>query len=134
MSFGLSQKYIRKGLLVSAGLLSLFVGAIGVLIPLLPTTPFLLLSAACFFRSSDRLYQWLMNHRLFGRYIRNYQEHRAMTRVSKIVILIILWATISYTAFVALPILALQIVLLTIAVGVSFHIITLKTIPKDESV
>jgi hypothetical protein len=57
-----------------------------------------------------------------------------MSKISKIVILIILWATISYTAFVALPIPALQIVLLTIAVGVSFHIITLKTLPKDESV
>ena len=134
MNFGLSRKYIRKVLLVLAGLLSLAIGTIGVFVPLLPTTPFLLLSAACFFRSSDRLYQWLMNHRLFGRYIRNYREHRAMSKFSKIIILIILWATISYTAFVALPILALQIVLLTIALGVSFHIITLKTVPKDESV
>ncbi|RQV98421.1 MAG: DUF454 domain-containing protein [Calditrichaeota bacterium] len=121
---------MRKSLLILAGLISLALGIIGVIIPLLPTTPLLLLSAVCFFHSSDRLYQWLMKHRIFGNYIRNYREHRALTKTSKMVILIILWVTIFYTAFIAIPVLMVQIILFIIAVLVSLHILALKTISK----
>jgi uncharacterized membrane protein YbaN (DUF454 family) len=115
------------------GFFSLAIGTVGIFIPLLPTTPFLLLSAACFIRSSDRLYAWLINHRLFGNYIRNYREHRALTKLSKIITLFILWVTISYTAFFALPKLAIQILLISIALGVTYHILSLKTIRKNHS-
>lgn len=71
--------------LMLAGGLALAIGVVGVFVPLLPTTPFLLLAAACFFRSSDRLYSWLVNHKWLGSYIRNYREHRAMTRRAKAV-------------------------------------------------
>jgi uncharacterized membrane protein YbaN (DUF454 family) len=128
----LKNSYLRKAFLIAAGLLSLAIGTIGVFIPLLPTTPFLLLSAACFIRSSDRLYYWLINHRIFGNYIRNYRENRALSRFSKIVTLLILWGTISYTAFFAIPKLPVQLLLITIALGVTFHVLSLKTIRKDD--
>ena len=63
-----------KILLIAIGSFFLILGFIGILIPGLPTTPFLLLSAACYFRSSDRLYSWLLNHKIFGKYIRNFRE------------------------------------------------------------
>jgi uncharacterized membrane protein YbaN (DUF454 family) len=129
----LNKSYFRKVFLILGGLLSLAIGTIGVFIPLLPTTPFLLLSAACFVRSSDRLYHWLINHRIFGNYIRNYREHRALTRPSKIITLLILWITISYTAFFAIPRLSIQILLISIALGVTYHILSLKTIQKNDS-
>ena len=129
----LNKSYFRKGFLILGGFLSLAIGTVGIFIPLLPTTPFLLLSAACFIRSSDRLYSWLINHRLFGNYIRNYREHRALTKLSKIITLLILWATISYTAFFALPKLAIQILLISIALGVTYHVLSLKTIRKNHT-
>jgi uncharacterized membrane protein YbaN (DUF454 family) len=124
--------YFRKWLYISAGLISLGVGAVGVFVPLLPTTPFLLLAAACFLRSSDRFYQWLMNHRIFGNYIRNYREHRAMSLPSKILVLTLLWITMSYAIFIVVKILAVQVLLLLIAIGVTVHIIVLKTLPPKK--
>ncbi|MBD3348182.1 MAG: DUF454 family protein, partial [Candidatus Eisenbacteria bacterium] len=71
-------------LLVSAGLICVGLGVIGVFVPLLPTTPFLLLAAACFIRSSERLHHWLLSNRYVGDHVRNYMEHRATTRATKV--------------------------------------------------
>lgn len=128
----MKKNYLKKWLFVFAGLLFLGIGAVGVFVPLLPTTPFLLLAAACFLRSSERLYQWLMNHRLFGNYIRNYREHRAMSLPSKILVLSLLWVTMSYAIFSVVKILAVQILLLLIAIGVTVHIVALKTPPTKK--
>jgi len=128
----MKKNYIKKWLFVIAGLTSLGVGAVGVFVPLLPTTPFLLLAAACFVRSSERLYHWLMNHRIFGKYIRNYREHRAMSLPSKILILALLWITMSYAILSVVKILLVQILLLLIAIGVTVHIVSLKTPPTKK--
>lgn len=128
----MKNTYIKKWLYIIAGLTSLGVGAVGVFVPLLPTTPFLLLAAACFLRSSERLYHWLMNHRLFGNYIRNYREHRAMSLPSKILVLALLWITMSYAILSVVKILFVQILLLLIAIGVTVHIIALKTPPAKK--
>ena len=69
---------LGKWLLMSLGILAMVVGLIGVVVPLLPTTPFLLLAAACFVRSSDTLYDWLTSNRLFGGFIRDYREQRGV--------------------------------------------------------
>lgn len=66
---------MKRALYFSAGLLFLLLGAIGVILPLLPTTPFILVAAWCFSHSSERFHQWLLNHRLFGSLIRDWQEH-----------------------------------------------------------
>lgn len=67
---------MRKYFLIAAGFLSLGTGIIGIFIPVLPTTPFLLLAATCFIKSSKKLYQWLIDHRVFGKYIENYIKYR----------------------------------------------------------
>jgi uncharacterized membrane protein YbaN (DUF454 family) len=74
-----------RWLLSSVGGICVGLGVLGIFVPLLPTTPFLLVAAACFVRSSDRLYQRLITHRTLGPYIRNYREHRAITRRARIV-------------------------------------------------
>jgi uncharacterized membrane protein YbaN (DUF454 family) len=127
------KRFIRKWFYISAGLICLGIGAVGVFVPLLPTTPFLLLAAACFLRSSERLYHWLMNHRIFGSYIRNYREHRAMSIPSKILVLALLWLTMSYAILSVVKILVVQLLLLFIAIAVTVHILALKTPPPDQA-
>jgi len=121
-----------KKLLVVIGFASLFLGIIGIAVPLLPTTPFLLLSAACFLRGSDRLYQWLMNNRLFGSYIRNYQEHKAIPLKAKILAISLLWITILYSIIFILESVYIRILLVVIAVAVTLHILHFKTLDKKQ--
>jgi len=119
---------LRKWLLVSTGVLSVGLATAGIFLPVLPTTPFLMLAAACFARSSDRFYRWLIQHRVFGSYIRNYRDHRAITLQAKVLTLAVLWATIGYTTFVVIDSLALRVVLLLIAVAVTIHVLSLRTL------
>ena len=87
----------KKRLLIGAGTLSTGLGIIGIFIPILPTTPFLLLAAACYMRSSERFYQWLINNRIFGAYVRNYIEGRGMPVRIKMFTILLLWLTIALT-------------------------------------
>ena len=125
------QSKTRKILLVVAGVVSVTLATIGIVVPLLPTTPLLLLAAACFIRSSDRLYEWLINHRLFGSYIRNYREGRGMPRRQKAMTLVALWLTILVTVVVALEVWLWRLVLVAIAASVTVHIARLKTPPRE---
>jgi uncharacterized membrane protein YbaN (DUF454 family) len=122
---------LTKLFLIAAGIISLTLGIIGIFLPLLPTTPFLLLSAACFVRSSDRLYQWLITHKWFGAYIRNYREHKAITKQSKIIAITLLWATIGTTAIFFMEKLWIRVLLAGIAVGVTVHILKFKTLTEE---
>ena len=124
------QKALRI-LLIIAGTISLGLGAVGIFFPLLPTTPFLLISAACYVRGSERMYNWLLKNRWFGEYIKNYQEGRGIPLKTKILAISVLWITILYsTFFIAKEILIMQIVLLTIAIVVSVHLLRLPTFRK----
>lgn len=122
---------VRKWLFIAAGVLAIGLGTAGIFVPLLPTTPFLLVAAACFMRSSDKLYRWLITHRWFGSYIRNYREHKAITKQSKVVTLVLLWGTIGYTGFAVVSSWVLRIVLLIVVVGVTIHVLSLRTLTKE---
>jgi len=122
---------LRRWLLIIAGIISVAVGVVGIFVPLLPTTPFLLLAAACFLRSSERLHRWLTTHRWLGPFLRNYQEHRAITNRARVVVLLVLWGTLGYTAFGVVSGLAVRLVLLAVGLGVSLHILRLKTAGKE---
>lgn len=98
-----------KPLLIILGSFFLGLGIFGIFIPILPTTPFLLLAAGCYFRSSDRLYKWLLNHYIFGRYIRNFKENRYISLHSKIISLIAMWLMISLSIFVFIKTLWIRI-------------------------
>ena len=124
------QKSIRI-LLIIAGIISLGLGAIGIFIPILPTTPFLLLSAACFMRSSERLHKWLINNRLLGDYIRNYQEGRGIPKKTKITSILLLWLAILYSSFFVVDeILIYQVGLFIVATAVSIHLIRVPNFKK----
>jgi uncharacterized protein len=119
---------LGKWLLMSLGVLVMVVGLIGVVVPLLPTTPFLLLAAACFVRSSDTLYDRLTTNRLLGGFIRDYREQRGVTAHAKLVALVLLWAVIGYTALMTVDAAWLRVLLVAIAVAVTIHLLRLKTI------
>jgi len=118
---------ITKGILLISGMLFVSLGIIGIFIPILPTTPFLLLAAACFARSSHRFHTWLITNKLFGNYIRNYQEGKGIPKHVKIITIALLWTTILFSIVVILNALWIKILLILIAIGVSIHILTLKT-------
>ena len=113
-------------LLIAAGTLCVILGTIGIFLPLMPTTPFLLLAAACYARSSDRFYQWLLNNRFLGTYIRNYREGLGMTLRAKVFTLTTLWAGIGYSAYIV-DHLAIRLLLAVIAIGVTSHLVSLPT-------
>ncbi len=117
-------------MLATAGVISVALATVGIVVPLLPTTPFLLLAAACFVRSSDRLYHWLISHRLFGSYIRNYREHKAVTWQTKVFTLVLLWIAIGYSALVVVNSCVVRAILVAVAIAVTLHILSLNTMRK----
>ncbi len=120
--------------LIVCGTICAALGIIGIFVPLLPTTPFLLLAAACYGRSSERFYNWLLNNRVFGRYVRGYLEKRGISLKVKGITLVLLWATIILSAIFATDALWLRILLITIAVGVTIHILWIRTLKDQPSV
>lgn len=103
------------------------VGCVGIVLPIVPTTPFLLLAAACYYKGSERMHRWMLNNRWFGNYIRNYKEGKGLSLKAKGFTLALLWIVITYSALVVVNMLLVQVVLFVIAVGVSLHIIMLPT-------
>lgn len=123
---------VVKTLFVVLGALSLLLGLVGIFVPLLPTTPFLLLAAALWVRSSPRLYAWLLAHRRLGPYIRNFRENRAIPLHAKILSVMLLWATLLYCIFfVVEEWWWAQLALLAVAVGVTWHILSFATLRKE---
>jgi len=122
---------VIDALISLVGIISLILGSIGIVLPVLPTTPFLLLSAACFAKSSKRFYNWLMNNRILGTFIKNYKEGLGMPIKTKIFTLSTLWITIMITIFFFVKILWVQIILWIIVIAVSTHIILIR--PKNRS-
>ena len=117
-----------KVFMIIAGTVCLALGIIGIFVPLLPTTPFLLLSAAAYFRGSERLYNWLINHKYLGVYIRNYREHKAIPLRAKIFSVSLMWLTIGYCIFFLDIYVWIKILLGCIIVGVTWHILSFKTL------
>jgi uncharacterized protein len=135
-----SKHKLVKGLWLVAGLICLSFGVLGIVLPVLPTTPFLLATAACFCKSSDRMYFWLLNNRLFGSYIRNYKEGKGLGLKTKITTLSFLWVTIGISIVFFLEsllpsnfVFPIQIAMLAIAVIVSVHVLSLPTFKKTNS-
>ena len=120
-------------LLTILGLISLGLGILGAFLPVLPTTPLLLLAAALFLRGNRRLYDWLMNHPKLGTYISNFVKHKAIPLRIKIISISTLWITLLYCAIFVTSHWILRLCFLTIATGVTIHILSYKTLDgKDE--
>lgn len=119
---------MKKNLFIVLGSISFGLGVVGVFLPVLPTTPFLLISAYFYAKSSEKLYIWLLNHRYFGSYIRAFREEKSIPLHGKIFALSMMWLVILYTGFrVINDKLYLQIILFVIASLVTIYILSFKT-------
>lgn len=126
----INLKNIKRNLLIISGTLSVGLGILGMFLPLLPTTPFLLLAGYCYARSSKRFYNWLISNRWCGEYIKNYQEGKGITLRHKVLAIILLWLTVSYSIWLV-PAWWVRFLLLGIASGVSIHLLRLKTFRSE---
>ena len=116
-------------LLLVAGCLCVGLGLIGVVVPILPTTPFLLLAAFCFARSSERFHRWLLSSPLFGRYLCSYLEGRGIPLRAKLSAIALLWAGILVSVLFLLNGLATRALLLAVGAAVTLHVATIR--PKE---
>ena len=85
------------------GLFLSFIGLVGIVVPGLPTTPIMILAAACFFRSSKKLYDWILNNKSFGKHVKNYREGNGMPKQVKNVALIVMWSFVTLSVFFGIP-------------------------------
>lgn len=119
-----------KKLLVLIGTICLALAIIGIFLPVLPTTPFLLLAAVCYARGSKRFHNWLMANRWLGPYIRNYREGKGIPIKQKILIILLLWLTIGFSVW-TVSLWWVQLILIAIAGGVTIHLATIKTLQPE---
>ena len=118
---------IKNSFFVLAGTISLGFGVIGIFLPLVPTTPLLLLSAACYYKGSKRMHHWMLTNKWFGPYLKNYQDGRGISIRTKLLTIVLLWITLSYTSLIVINYLPIQVILFVIAITVTFHILTRPT-------
>jgi uncharacterized membrane protein YbaN (DUF454 family) len=110
----LKKSRVTRILYIIGGTLSLILAVLGVIMPGLPTTPFALLAAYLYAKSSKKLYNWLLSNRLFGPRIRNYNRRKGVTRKGKIGIILFMWTMVSISSFIVIKILPLRIVVLSL--------------------
>jgi uncharacterized membrane protein YbaN (DUF454 family) len=117
---------VARVLLNILGTIFLFLAVLGIILPLLPATPFLLLSSACYLRGSRTLHSWLMNHKYLGAYINSIKDKRGMPLKAKLITITILWVSLLFSIYRAHSLL-LDTILLLVGIGVSALILKLKT-------
>mgnify|MGYP000157644473 FL=1 len=121
-------------LLIMIGWLSVILGVIGIFLPVLPTTPFLLLAAACFARTSPKFYNWLVGHPRLGKYIVYYLEGKGIPLKAKVYTITLIAISMSFTSYLV-PVLAVKILLPLVGVLVALYIVrqpTLELSPESE--
>lgn len=122
-----NQLALYRVLYFISGILLVIIGIIGIFLPLLPTTIFLILASACFVKGSPKANEWLHNHKILGAYIKNYQDKSGLTVKAKIVNIVFLWLMIFTSAYFFTEEIFIRILLLAIAIGVTIHLLMVKT-------
>jgi uncharacterized membrane protein YbaN (DUF454 family) len=125
--------HAARWMLISAGMICVGLGALGIILPGLPTTPFLLVAAYCFARSSEHFHDWLLNHRWFGSYVRNFEEGRGMTRPAKATTLLVMWLSFGVTIVFFVPVTVGQAGMFLLAAAVTIYIMRLPTPPPGPN-
>ncbi len=126
------MKQISKSIWIFGGTIFVGLGVLGIFLPVLPTTPFLLLAAFCYGRGSVRFYDWLVKRSLFGGYIQNYQEGRGLPLRQKLLSISLLWLTIGTTLWLAVTAWWLKALLILVAASVTVHLGMIKTKTRDS--
>lgn len=123
------NRFIRVVLIIT-GTFFVGLGVLGILLPVLPTTPFLLLAAACYARSSKRFYDWLLNNKWVGSYIKNYQEGKGVPLRVLVLSISLLWVTIIFSVIFIVHNVFIRIILILVAIAVTIHIRSIRTLKK----
>lgn len=122
---------MKKLLLLSCGWISLAVGFIGIFLPILPTTPLVVLAALCFSASSPKAYAYLCRNRFFGPYIINYRTKQGVSPAAKARGIIAVWCLLGISALAMQKVWA-YVLFSIIGIGVTIHLLMLKTAPKNR--
>ncbi len=122
---------IKKYLYLFFGTLSLILGITGIFIPVLPTTPFLLLASVCYLRSSKKMYNWLINNKILGSYIYSYMNYKAISKSTKIGSIVFLWVTLSIS-ILFVKLIYIDVFLALVGIAVTWHIVTIRTLSEKE--
>ena len=125
---GFMSKRLTRAILVIAGSVFTGLGLLGIFLPLLPTTPFLLLAVACYAKSSKRCHFWLLDNKWFGSFIKDYHEKKGITLRVKIISISLLWISISYSVLLVIGNLFVSSIMVIIALGVTVFLIDLNTL------
>ena len=123
---------MKRLLFVSVGTFFLVVGIIGIFVPVLPTTPFLLLAAFFYERGSKKFHDWLLNNKILGAYIRSYIDGKGIPLRVKLFTIAFLWIVISF-AVVFVVELVMRIILVLVAIGVSVHVALIEGYKKAKT-
>lgn len=124
------MNYIKKIFLIIIGSISLFFGVLGIFLPLLPTTPLLLLAAACYIRSSEKLYTGLITNKYVGTYILNYRNGKGIPLKAKVMGVTLLWISMLYTIIFVIPLLIVKLLLILTGSYFTWFILKQKTLQK----
>lgn len=121
------MKRLGRHLLLACGWLALGLGVAGIAVPVLPTAPFVLVAAACFARSSDRLHAWLLSNPRFGCHIEDYLAGRGLQPRTKRVALLTLWASVTVSVTLFVPLLIADVAVIGVAIAVSVYLLRLPS-------
>ncbi|MDH6312017.1 uncharacterized membrane protein YbaN (DUF454 family) [Parabacteroides sp. PFB2-10] len=122
---------VRRSVYIALGTLFLGLGTLGIFLPVLPTTPFWLLTCWFYIRSSEKLYRRVMANRYFGTYVKAYMEDKSIPLRGKVVSLTVMWVSMICTAYFFVPLLWVRILLILIAIGVTIHILSFPTRKRE---
>ena len=123
----LEQLSLYRVLYFISGIFLVIIGIIGIFLPLLPTTIFLILASACFVKGSPKANEWLYNHKILGVYLKNYRDKSGLTVKAKMINILLLWFMISISVYFFTEEFLLRLLLLMIAIGVTIHLLMIKT-------
>ena len=122
---------MMRSIYIIVGTIALVIGAIGLFLPVIPTTPLVILAAACYYRGSNRLHNWILSSRWFGETVKNYQEGRGLTRDTKVRAISMMWAMILISAWFFVSNLFVRVAIICVAIGVTVYLIKLPTLEKN---
>lgn len=123
---------VRKAILIFLGTVCVGLGVMGIFLPLMPTTVFLLMAAYCYSHSSERFHNWLMTNKLFGKYLSDYKSGKGISMQQKVTTTMILWASIGFSIWIMSAGFWITLLLIAIAIGVTAHLVLLKTFRAEE--
>jgi uncharacterized membrane protein YbaN (DUF454 family) len=121
---------MKKAAYGSLGFIFMVLGITGIFLPVLPTTPFMLLASFFFLRSSERMHRWITNHKVFGPPIKNYMEHRGMRKSTKVKAVSTLWLSLGLSIYIVKN-LYVDVLLIFIGIAVSLYLLSLKTLTEE---